>query len=473
MSVGRAPLHVAVDLAAAYVTFDDAVAFGVAIDDGALITLYATDVEYATGMVTDGYSTELEFAWLGAALDAAADADVRDAGEDDAAPEEGDDDAAADGAADDAGALRSALLSALLAAALEAPPRSKLRPPALDEAAEAAGAADELAALLTSGRENESGVLRSASSAQAHDTNTARPSQRRRIVGKRAPPLPPDGASPECVTRRAPISTPTVGLRSAELRVMQARRRCAVCGSTRFRLVAAQLVCAAGHVQRDFRVEAAHDEDGFGTQITTRARAVNRASQREAAHAERRRRQYLARKVARGRTPLVVPGSKEHAALDDHDAAYLYGARATFAVLEALQLVLRHQVAAVERLYGIQGLAAAAREVWALHVSSAGVPPTPLDAACDAAERPTHPPPASMPRTGRQRWSDAAHHAASLDLVSLRSTVATVYLALVRRRCPISIGQLRTYVGPPRTDAGTSSRARCRTCTRSMCSPRG
>ncbi|KAI3617535.1 hypothetical protein CBS9595_003444 [Malassezia furfur] len=226
---------------------------------------------------------------------------------------------------------------------------------------------------------------------------------------------------------------------------MQARRRCAVCGSARFRLVAAQLVCAAGHVQRDFRVEAAHDEDGFGTQITTRARAVNRASQREAAHAERRRRQYLARKVARGRTPLVVPGSQEHAALDDQDAAYLYGARATFAVLEALQLVLRHQIAAVERLYGIQGLAAAARPVWALHVSSAGVPPTPLDAACDAAERPTRPPPASVPRTGRQRWSDAAHHAASLDLVSLRSTVATVYLALVRRRCPISIGQLRTY----------------------------
>ncbi|KAI3624356.1 hypothetical protein CBS14141_002784 [Malassezia furfur] len=51
-----------------------------------------------------------------------------------------------------------------------------------------------------------------------------------------------------------------------------------------------------------------------------------------------------------------------------------------------------------------------------------------------------------MPRTGRQRWSDAAHHAASLDLVSLRSTVATVYLALVRRRCPISIGQLRTHI---------------------------
>ncbi|WFC96047.1 hypothetical protein MBRA1_002703 [Malassezia brasiliensis] len=227
---------------------------------------------------------------------------------------------------------------------------------------------------------------------------------------------------------------------------MQARRRCAVCGSARFRLVAAQLVCAAGHVQRDFRVEAAHDEDGFGTQITTRARAVNRASQREAAHAERRRRQYLARKVARGRTPLVVPGSQEHAALDDQDAAYLYGARATFAVLEALQLVLRHQIAAVERLYGIEGLAAAARPVWALHVSSAGVPPTPLDAACDAAERPTRPPPASVPRTGRQRWSDAAHHAASLDLVSLRSTVATVYLALVRRRCPISIGQLRTHI---------------------------
>ena len=41
----------------------------------------------------------------------------------------------------------------------------------------------------------------------------------------------------------------------------QQRRVCAVCGSRRFRLIASQLVCDAGHIQRDFRIEAAHDDD--------------------------------------------------------------------------------------------------------------------------------------------------------------------------------------------------------------------
>ena len=129
------------------------------------------------------------------------------------------------------------------------------------------------------------------------------------------------------------------------------RRVCAVCGSTRFRLLSSQLVCAAGHIQRDFRIEAAHDDDGFETQITTRSRSQNRATQRDAARLDRRLRQLEHRRARHGRDRMVFPGSLEHAALADPDEALLSGARASFAVVQCLQLVLRQQVASLHEAY--------------------------------------------------------------------------------------------------------------------------
>lgn len=128
----------------------------------------------------------------------------------------------------------------------------------------------------------------------------------------------------------------------------QRRRVCAVCGSTRFRLLSSQLVCYAGHIQRDFRVESAHDDEGFDTQVTTRTRSQNRSSQRDAARLEKQRRLMEERRKWFGRTGHVFPGSAEHAALEDPDSALLTGARATFAVLQCFQLVLRRQLEALQ-----------------------------------------------------------------------------------------------------------------------------
>lgn len=127
----------------------------------------------------------------------------------------------------------------------------------------------------------------------------------------------------------------------------QRRRVCAVCGSTRFRLLSAQLVCHAGHVQRDFRVEAAQEDDGFDTQITTRSRNFNRSSQRDARRIERQQWAVEQRRKRRGRVGHVFPGTAEHASLSDPDKALLQGTRATFAIVQCLQLILRHQIESV------------------------------------------------------------------------------------------------------------------------------
>lgn len=220
------------------------------------------------------------------------------------------------------------------------------------------------------------------------------------------------------------------------------RRVCARCGSTRFRLVAAQLVCATGHIQRDFRVETATEDDGFGTKVTTRARHLNRANQREAAQADRRRRQLHARRVVHGRTSLVIPGSTEHAALEEPDTAYLYGPRATFAIVQCLQLVLRHEVRAMVRMYpALSQLEHAAREIWALHISSACLPAVPLDAARRAHRNPPGPPRAVL-RSGRERYVDVTQRV-HLDTVSLRSVPAVLFLALVVCRAPLTLGDVR------------------------------
>ena len=132
----------------------------------------------------------------------------------------------------------------------------------------------------------------------------------------------------------------------------QQRRVCAVCGSRRFRLIASQLVCDAGHIQRDFRIEAALDDDGFDTQITTRTRSLNRASQRDSERAEKRQRAHEQRRKIHGRTMHVIPGSVEHFSLPDPDAAHLHGPRVMFAIVQAYQLILRKQIEALCKYMG-------------------------------------------------------------------------------------------------------------------------
>ena len=166
----------------------------------------------------------------------------------------------------------------------------------------------------------------------------------------------------------------------------QQRRVCAVCGSRRFRLIASQLVCDAGHIQRDFRIEAAHDDDGFDTQITTRTRSLNRASQRDSERAEKRQRAHEQRRKIHGRTMHVIPGSVEHFSLPDPDAAHLHGPRVMFAIVQAYQLILRKQIEALCKYMGDDCpcmLEAYARDFWAMHVSNHHIPAAPLEAARD------------------------------------------------------------------------------------------
>ncbi|WFD00058.1 hypothetical protein MYAM1_002804 [Malassezia yamatoensis] len=207
---------------------------------------------------------------------------------------------------------------------------------------------------------------------------------------------------------------------------MQARRKCALCGSTKFRLLASQLVCSAGHLQRDFRVEAAQEDEGFGTQLTTRARTLNRNSQREAAQADRRRRKHHARRLARGRTSVDAPESQSEANLAQTYSEYLSGDQANFAVLEALQLLLRHQIRAIQQLYSVRGIEHSARNIWGLHVSYANIPAAPLLAAQNTyhANKQTNP-------TQSSPFLNAHN---KVETVSLRSTIAVLYLALVLER---------------------------------------
>lgn len=127
---------------------------------------------------------------------------------------------------------------------------------------------------------------------------------------------------------------------------------CRLCGSRKFRLVAAQLVCSSGHVQRGFRIETAQEDDGFGSQITTRSRVFHRSAEIAAQRAEKRRRIREQKREARGRDRLVVPGSSAHAALDDPNAALYNEKRHAFAAFQCLQLVLRLQVDAFYRILG-------------------------------------------------------------------------------------------------------------------------
>jgi len=234
---------------------------------------------------------------------------------------------------------------------------------------------------------------------------------------------------------------------------------CSQCGSRRFRLVASQLVCSSGHVQRGFRVESAHDDDGFDAHVSTRTRALHRSAQRAAELEERRRRRRLQRRAAVGRIGLVAPGSRAHAELESPDDLLLSGARATFVVLQSLQLLLRLQLEAVHEVYGSEvpaQLEATAREIWALYLSAhPELPAEPLNAACAAArERGMR---AETPQPRRAELS-SPHASSSSDeegdaqadarssRVSLRSTVATLYLALVICRMPVTLGDLRSHI---------------------------
>lgn len=129
------------------------------------------------------------------------------------------------------------------------------------------------------------------------------------------------------------------------------RRVCTVCGSRRFRLIASQLVCYGGHIQRDFRVEAAQDDDGFDSQITTRSRTYYSQSQRDTRRAEKQQSSREKRRIVHGRSNQVFPGSTEHASLPDPEAALLQGPRAMFAMLECYQLVLRKQVESFRKYF--------------------------------------------------------------------------------------------------------------------------
>ncbi|PKI82808.1 hypothetical protein MVES1_003671 [Malassezia vespertilionis] len=202
------------------------------------------------------------------------------------------------------------------------------------------------------------------------------------------------------------------------------RRRCLLCGSTRFQILSSQLVCSSGHLQRDFRIETAQEDDGFGAQITTRTRSLNRASQRASMRAERRRLQLSERRRVRGREGLV-----RGVQAGEGGVALLHGPRATFAIVQCFQLVLRHQLVALRALYSdipheIDGVA---RELWALHVSSEPLKPAPYLAAQTA-----------------QSPDDTK--SLSLETLSLRSTIAVLFLALVMCRVPISLGELRGHV---------------------------
>ena len=235
----------------------------------------------------------------------------------------------------------------------------------------------------------------------------------------------------------------------------QQRRVCAVCGSRRFRLIASQLVCDAGHIQRDFRIEAAHDDDGFDTQITTRTRSLNRASQRDSERAEKRQRAHEQRRKIHGRTMYVFPGSFEHFSLSDPDAARLHGPRVMFAIVQAYQLILRKQIEALRKYMGDDCpcmLEAYARDFWAMHVSNHHIPAAPLEAAQDAAERRERdvrrikPECHDSARRGRQRYQDESDVTWRLEPVTLKSTLAIVFLACVMCRVPITLGDMRKHV---------------------------
>ncbi|WFD29988.1 hypothetical protein MSPP1_001002 [Malassezia sp. CBS 17886] len=230
------------------------------------------------------------------------------------------------------------------------------------------------------------------------------------------------------------------------------RRVCAECGSTRFRLVASQLVCAAGHVQRGFRVETAHEDDGFTTQITTRARAIRRHSQRAAQREDRIRRRRWERRELHGRTALVVPGSREHRELANPGDAQLCGARAIFAALQCFQVLLRLQLDAACALYaGVDRawLEGTARELWGLHVSGhRSVRAAPFDAACAAAARRGAPLSPTLHPYGTHTPDDRGTQqlSGSNAAISIRSTVAVLYLALVVCRIPVTLGEIRSHI---------------------------
>ena len=214
-------------------------------------------------------------------------------------------------------------------------------------------------------------------------------------------------------------------------------------------VVTAGMLC--GHIQRDFRVEAVHDDDGFDTQITTRTRTQNRSSQRDAARLDKQRRQMEERRRWHGRTGQVFPGSAEHAALDDPDSALLTGPRATFAVLQCLQLVLRRQLESLQNWIPSEcskALEATTRNFWILHVTCCHAEAAPLNAAREALKRREEghrPSPKPTVRRGRQR-KEISNTKRTVSKLSLRSTLAILYLAMVHCRVPWTLGDLRKYV---------------------------
>lgn len=210
---------------------------------------------------------------------------------------------------------------------------------------------------------------------------------------------------------------------------------CRLCGSRKFRLVAAQLVCSSGHVQRGFRIETAHEDDGYGSQVTTRSRTFNRSSELAAQRAEKRRRLREQRRQARGRDRLVIPGSSAHAALDDPDTALYNEKRHMFAAFQCLQLVLRMQIAAMHRILGDDAppnLEAVARELWAKYVSTLALSPEPVEVARRAANNET-PTTSGRFRIGTEYKSPA-------------NTAVILFIALTICRVPITLGDLRRCV---------------------------